>query len=156
MKLEEAIGELLRARGLTLATAESCTGGLVADRLTDVSGSSDYFMGGAVTYSNASKTRWLQVPPAVFETQGAVSEACAKAMAEGALRAFDTNVAVATTGIAGPTGATPQKPVGLVYIAVAHGETTVRHQVHPGTRRQVKEAAAEAALTLLLEVLRGA
>jgi PncC family amidohydrolase len=140
-----------------VATAESCTGGGVAARLTSVSGSSAYVHGGIVAYSNEAKIALLGVDPDIIASVGAVSEECALAMAEGARRAFGAAWAVSTTGIAGPTGATPTKPVGLVYIAVAgpDGARCERH-VFPGDRAAVTDAATEAALALLLEaVMRG-
>ena len=138
------------ARG-SVATAESCTGGGVAARLTRVSGSSAYVQGGIVAYSNEAKIALLGVAAGIIETRGAVSEECALAMAEGARRAFDVTWAVSTTGIAGPTGATPTKPVGLVYIAVAgpDGGHCEEH-VFPGDRAAVTAAATNAALRLLL------
>ena len=136
---------------LTIAAAESCTGGEVAHRITAVPGSSAYFLGSIVTYSNDTKRTLLGVPSAILETRGAVSAECARAMAEGARRVFGADLAVATTGIAGPGGATPRKPVGLVYIALASptGVTTEEHHF-PGDRGDVVAAAAEAALQLLL------
>ena len=119
MNLEERIGALLAARGLSLVTAESCTGGLVGHRLTNVSGSSSYYLGGLVTYSNRLKEQLLGVPPATLEEHGAVSEATARAMARGARLRLDADLALAVTGISGPTGGTPQKPVGLVYVALS-------------------------------------
>lgn len=138
--------------GGPVATAESCTGGGVAARLTRVSGSSAYVQGGIVAYSNEAKISLLGVDPGIIATAGAVSEACALAMARGARAAFAARWAVSTTGIAGPTGATPAKPVGLVFIAVAGpaGETCERH-VFPGDRAAVTAAATERALGMLLE-----
>lgn len=137
---------------LTIATAESCTGGGVAAALTSLAGSSDYVMGGIVSYSNAAKANLLGVSQAILDTRGAVSEECARAMAEGARRALGTDVAVSTTGIAGPGGGTARKPVGLVYVAVADddGVTAVGHQF-AGDRRAVTSAATQAALDMLLE-----
>ena len=136
----------------TVAAAESCSGGEVAHRITSVAGSSSYFLGSIVAYANGAKVALLGVPQAILDTQGAVSEACARAMAEGARRAFGADVAVSTTGIAGPGGATPRKPVGLVYVACAGPEGTVCHEHRfPGDRRAVVDAAAEAALRLLVD-----
>lgn len=152
--LEQVIGEVLRQRGMTLAAAESCSGGLLASLITDVPGSSDYFVGGVVAYSNAVKERVLGVPRRILETVGAVSPECAQAMAEGVRRLLGADLALATTGIAGPTGATPQKPVGLVYIALAHPDgVEVREHRFVGGRRGNKHSAAQAALELLLEFL---
>jgi nicotinamide-nucleotide amidase len=144
-----------QARGLTLATAESCTGGLVSAALTAIPGSSATVACGFVTYSNAAKTRMLGVPAALLEPPGpgAVSEAVARAMAEGALANSDADLAVAITGIAGPGGATPGKPVGLVHFAAARRglPTRTRHAVFPGDRDAVRLAAAETALVMLRE-----
>jgi PncC family amidohydrolase len=137
---------------LTIATAESCTGGGVAAALTSLAGSSDYVMGGIVSYSNVAKANLLGVSQEILETRGAVSPECARAMAEGARRALGTDLAVSTTGIAGPGGGTARKPVGLVYIAVAdhQGATAVEHHF-TGDRAAVTNAATEAALVMLLE-----
>lgn len=142
--------EQLRERGLTLATAESCTGGLVAARLTDVPGSSDVFTGGVVAYSNGVKHGELDVPEDVLATYGAVSAETAAAMAEGARRRLDADVAVSVTGIAGPDGGTPEKPVGLVYLHAAgpDGERTLRLEL-PGDRETVRLRATTAALHLV-------
>jgi PncC family amidohydrolase len=137
---------------LTVAAAESCTGGEVAHRITAIAGSSNYFLGSIVSYSNEAKVGLLGVPREVIDNHGAVSEECARAMAEGARRVFAADVAVSTTGIAGPGGATRRKPVGLVYLAVAgaQGVACQRHQF-AGDRQAVIDAAAEAALGLLVE-----
>jgi nicotinamide-nucleotide amidase len=142
--------ERARQVGWSLGTAESCTGGLVAVRLTEIPGSSDVFLGSAVCYSNRLKTELVDVPPAVIEAHGAVSEAVARAMAEGACRRLGVDLAVAVTGIAGPDGGTPQKPVGLVWFAAAdrHG-TVARSSVVLGTRREIRARGAQAALNLL-------
>lgn len=120
--MESVVGALLAERGLSVATAESCTGGLIAERITDVPGSSDYFNGGVVAYSNEAKASLLGVPAALIEKHGAVSEPVARAMAEGAREKFGSDFAVATTGISGPSGGTPEKPVGLVWIALSIGK----------------------------------
>jgi len=148
---EVRLATLLADGATTIAAAESCTGGEVAHRITSVAGSSAYFLGSIVAYANSAKEHLLGVPASVIETRGAVSAECALAMAEGARRAFGAEVAVATTGIAGPGGATPRKPVGLVYIAVATpaGGEVEEHYV-AGDRAAVVDAAAEAALSLLL------
>ncbi len=140
----------LQARGLWIATAESCTGGLVAAALTAIAGSSACVHGGFVTYSNAQKMTMLGVPAAVLDRDGAVSAACARAMAEGAMTATGADIAVSTTGIAGPGGATADKPVGLVFVAAARrgGETRVRRFVLPGDRAAVRAATVVAALDL--------
>jgi nicotinamide-nucleotide amidase len=152
--LAGVVGALLTAKGLTLAVAESCTGGLITDRMTDVSGSSLYLERGAVTYSNASKIALLNVPPEILAEHGAVSEPTAKRMAEGIRTAAGVYFGLSTTGIAGPTGAVPEKPVGTVYIALATPSGTVcRHFVFHRDRRNVKVAAAHTALMMLREYL---
>jgi len=152
--LEGIVGSLLTRRGLTLAVAESCTGGLIADRLTDVSGSSLYLDRGAVTYSNASKVALLNVPEAILAEFGAVSEPTARRMAEGIRKTAGVDLGLSTTGIAGPTGAVPGKPVGTVYIALASASGTVcRHCLFHRDRRKVKVAAAHTALMMLREYL---
>lgn len=136
---------------LSVATAESCTGGNVAAALTSVAGSSDYVQGGIVSYSNEAKASLLGVSRETLATHGAVSAECAREMAAGARRVFGTDLAVATTGIAGPGGATARKPVGLVYIAVAGPDDVAATEHHfPGDRAAVTQAATHQALTLLL------
>lgn len=150
--LEARLHALLSAPArLSVATAESCTGGGVAHRITSVAGSSDYFLGGIVAYANSAKMTLLGVPEEILERRGAVSEECALEMAEGACRVFGADIAVSTTGIAGPNGGTARKPVGLVYLAVA-GPLGLACQEHhfPGGRAAVIAAAEEAALELLL------
>lgn len=139
---------------LSIATAESCTGGSVAASLTSIAGSSDYVMGGIVSYSNAAKANLLGVSQEILETRGAVSPECARAMATGARLALGADFAVSTTGIAGPGGGTARKPVGLVYIAVAdrEGARAVEHHFS-GDRGAVTKAATEAALAMLLECI---
>ena len=140
------------ARGLTVATAESCTGGLVAHLITEVPGSSGYLVGGVVAYSNAVKERELGVPAALLAAHGAVSALVAIAMAEGARDRLRADLGVGVTGVAGPDGGTADKPVGLVYVAVAgHGEPVVRRYLWPGDRAANKRDSAQAALELLLE-----
>jgi nicotinamide-nucleotide amidase len=148
--LEAVIGELLRARRCTIATAESCTGGLLSSRLTDVPGSSDYVQQGVVCYSDQSKTDWLGVPQALIEAHGAVSEPVATAMAAGILAKTSADVGVGITGIAGPGGGTPEKPVGTVAIAVSvRGDARVRTFQFVGGRDMVKFQASQAALNML-------
>jgi len=148
---EERLNRLLADGRLTLATAESLTGGGVSGRLTSVAGSSAYVLGGIVAYANGAKRDLLGVPQAVLDGVGAVSDACARAMAEGARRAFGADVAVATTGIAGPGGATARKPVGLVYVAVAGPAGTACEEFRfGGDRGAVTAAATQAALAMLL------
>ena len=154
----ERVLAALRARGLRLAAAESCTGGLVAAALTAVPGSSDVVERGLVTYSNEAKTELLGVPAATIAAHGAVSEAVARAMAEGALRASRADVAVAVTGIAGPGGATPTKPVGRVHLACARREAATLHRAMDyGAigRDAVREAAVGDALGLVLALVEG-
>ncbi|MGQ9477425.1 MAG: CinA family protein [Candidatus Bipolaricaulia bacterium] len=154
MGLEEEIGALLRERGLTLATAESCTGGLLGHMITNVPGSSDYFLGGVVAYSNAAKERLLGVRAETLAKEGAVSEAVALEMARGARRLFGADLALATTGIAGPGGGTEEKPVGLIYIALVtpDRELCERH-IWSSDREGNKRRSAERALELLLGYL---
>jgi nicotinamide-nucleotide amidase len=143
------VAAAIRARGFRLALAESCTGGLLAHLLTSES-ASDYLVAGFVTYANEAKERLLGVPAKMLEEHGAVSECVAKAMAEGAARAMGVELGVSITGIAGPTGDTPEKPLGLVYYAVAHpGGVEVRHRVFPGDRPRVQRFAAYAAMQLI-------
>lgn len=149
VRLNRLLGDPAR---LSVAAAESCSGGEVAHRITAIAGSSVYFLGSIVAYSNEAKIELLGVSPEIIETRGAVSEECARAMAEGVRRAFGADVAVSTTGIAGPGGATARKPVGLVYTALAdaNGVTCQEHHFS-GDRKAVVDAAAEAALRLLVE-----
>lgn len=145
-----ALLTLLEARSMTLAVAESCTGGLVSELLTDVPGSSRSFVGGAVTYSNGLKTALLGVSEALLRAHGAVSREVAEAMAEGARTRLGADIGLALTGIAGPGGGTTEKPVGLVHWAVATADgLTAREQVFPGDRAQVRRRAAYAGLALL-------
>src|SRR4051812_37896347 len=142
--------ERARQLGWSLGTAESCTGGLVGVRLTEIPGSSDVFQGSAVCYSNRLKTELVDVPSALIDAHGAVSEAVARAMAEGACRRLGVDLAVAVTGVAGPGGGTPEKPVGLVWYAAADRDgTAARSSVFLGTRREIRARAAQAALNLL-------
>ncbi len=152
--LEAVVGALLRARGLRLALAESCTGGLVAERITRVPGSSDYFVFGAVTYANEAKERVLGVPAETLRRWGAVSRQTALAMAEGARALMDADVAVAITGIAGPTGGTPEKPVGTVYFGLSAREGSWwRKGSFTGDRETIRRWSAQEALTLLRSYL---
>jgi PncC family amidohydrolase len=152
--LEVEIGELLTANNLKMALAESCTGGLVGHRLTEVAGSSTYFLGGIVAYSYEAKERLLGVRHHTIYDFGAVSAETALEMARGARRAFATDIGLSITGIAGPTGGTPDKPVGLVYIALSTrtGERCERH-VWDSDRSGNKARSAEAALDLLCRYL---
>ncbi|MFL6234407.1 MAG: competence/damage-inducible protein A [Thermoanaerobaculia bacterium] len=151
--LESVVGDLLRAAGATLTAAESCTGGLFSQRITAVAGSSDYFLGAAVTYSNELKTRLVGVPAEMIVEHGAVSEPVARAMAEGVRRELGSDWGVGITGIAGPGGGSEEKPVGTVHLAVAgprDGEVEHRHVRLPGDRNRVRRFATQ----ILLEMLR--
>jgi nicotinamide-nucleotide amidase len=149
-RLHEVVAALLLERRLTLALAESCTGGMLAGRLTDVPGSSAFLERGYVTYSNRSKVETLGVDPALLERVGAVSAETAQAMAEGARRASGADIGLGITGIAGPGGGTPEKPVGLVFVAMsgAAGDR-VRRAHFPGDRGRVRRQAVNAALDMI-------
>ena len=150
----EALAQRLQARGWMLATAESCTGGLIAAACTDLSGSSNWFERGFVTYSNEAKSELLAVDAALIERNGAVSEVVARAMAFGAVRHSRAQVSVAVTGVAGPTGGTPQKPVGTVWFGFqVDGQLTSETQRFDGDRAAVREATVRHALRRLLELL---
>jgi len=152
--LAEVVAKRMTDAGLTLALAESCTGGLLGKRLTDVPGASLFLAGGVVAYSNHVKQAVLRVPADVLARDGAVSEASACAMAAGARRALDADAALAITGIAGPDGGTAEKPVGTVWIAAALGERTeTRRFLFPGSRDEVRQRSAQAALEALLRML---
>ena len=148
--LEQVAGELLRWRGYSLATAESCTGGLLAGRVSEVGGSSEYFLEGVVTYSNEAKMRMLGVPTAMLEEHGAVSEPVACAMATGVRKLAGATFGIGVTGIAGPGGGSEEKPVGLVYIALADEDNvTARKFIFPGDRQFIRILSVNAALDLL-------
>jgi PncC family amidohydrolase len=152
---EEQIGEILRRRNLTLATAESCTGGLVSHRLTNVPGSSDYFLGGIVAYANATKMAQLGVQAETLEIYGAVSQETAMEMASGVRQRLNADIGVSVSGIAGPGGGSVEKPVGLTWIGVsAEGYSQARKYLWSGDRSAVKEQSAQAALELVLGYLR--
>jgi competence/damage-inducible protein CinA-like protein len=152
--IEEIVLSLCRSRGLTLAAAESCTGGMVAERLTSVPGASDVFAGSIVTYSNSSKHHLLGVPDELLERHGAVSAEVAAAMASGASLQLKADVAVAVTGIAGPGGGTPEKPVGLVYLHAVSPDGERARELHvPGEREQVRRRSTVAALHLVRTLL---
>jgi len=142
---------LYRAKGLTLATAESCTGGLVAAAITAVPGSSAVLDRGFVTYSNAAKTELLGVPAGLIDSVGAVSEAVARRMAQGAKQRAGVDLAVSVTGVAGPDGGSPQKPVGTVWfgLATADGQVFTHHRLFPGDRQAIRAASTLFALQLL-------
>jgi nicotinamide-nucleotide amidase len=148
--LEEIAGALLKQKGYTLATAESCTGGLLAGRITDIPGSSDYFLEGLITYSNESKCRLLGVPEKLIEEHGAVSEEVATAMAEGVRKLAHSTFGIGITGIAGPSGGSAEKPVGLIYLGLAEEtQSTARKFLFPGDRTFIRTLAVNAALDLL-------
>jgi nicotinamide-nucleotide amidase len=151
--LETVIVRLLTAKSATLAIAESCTGGFLAHRITNVPGASAVFLSGYITYSNEAKSASIAVDPATILEHGAVSEPVARAMAEGALAKSGATFALATTGIAGPGGGSEAKPVGTAYIALAGGETVVRHLFFPSDRETFKQLATQMALNLLRERL---
>lgn len=149
--LEQIVGYYLQMRGATLATAESCTGGMLAERLTKVSGSSRYFLGGAVVYSNDLKTGFCDVPPLMIAEHGAVSKPVAAALAEGIRKRCKATLGVGITGVAGPTGGTEQKPVGLVFIALADatGKTEVVERKFTGDRDRIRLFATQQALDMV-------
>lgn len=152
--IEEQLAQLLLARHLTLGTAESCTGGNIAHRITTIPGSSAYFLGGVVSYSNAVKQEVLGVGEETLEQWGAVSRPVVEQMARGVRRVLHCDCAVATSGIAGPGGATADKPVGTVWIAVLYKDELKTSLFHfKGDRRQVISQSSEAALSMLLELL---
>lgn len=152
--LENNVLAACKARGLHIATAESCTGGLIAERITAIPGSSSVFLGSVVSYANSVKRDVLGVPQQILDYAGAVSHECAKAMAAGARRLLRTDIAVAVTGIAGPDGGTPQKPVGLVYLAVATAKTLkAERHLYKGDRASIRRQASDRALELFLEAV---
>jgi nicotinamide-nucleotide amidase len=154
--LEEVVAGLLTEKKLTIAVAESCTGGLITNRLTDVAGSSDYLERGLVTYSNAAKTSMLGVDAKIIEKHGAVSEETARLMAEGVRKLSCTDLGLSSTGIAGPTGGSKEKPVGTVYLALADSQQTIcRHYNFRWDRRRNKHVFSEAALLMLKNQLQG-
>jgi len=150
--VEARIVQVLTHEGLWLATAESCTGGLIAHRITSVPGASECFLGGVVAYSNTLKTDLLGVSPGTLAAAGAVSPDTARQMAEGARDRYRADISVAVTGIAGPGGGSPEKPVGLVFIAVAWtGGCDVARHAFSGTREDVKQQTADTALAMVWE-----
>jgi nicotinamide-nucleotide amidase len=152
--LAELVLEAARSQQLRLAVAESCTGGLVGTRLTEIPGSSDVFVGGVIAYENRVKQEELGVSAELLERHGAVSEPVAQAMAEGAVRRFRVPAAVSVTGIAGPGGGSEAKPVGTVWIGtLVNGDTASRRFLFPGTRHEIRARAAQAALHMLLRIM---
>lgn len=154
MEIEEKIGRILKEKGLTIAVAESCTGGLIASRITNISGASEYFEAGFITYSNKAKTSFLSVPEGIITRYGAVSFEVAKLMAEGVRNIAGVDIGVSVTGIAGPAGGTLEKPVGTVFVGLATGEgTSVRNFLFTGNRLEIKQQTSEAALTFVADYL---
>ncbi|MSQ23830.1 MAG: CinA family protein [Chloroflexi bacterium] len=152
--LGQVLGAALNRRGWTLAVAESCTGGNLAGAITSVAGASRYMKGGIVAYANEVKELLLGVPKETLETHGAVSEPTARAMAEGVRIRLATQMGVGITGVAGPDGGSAEKPVGLVFVAVATPEGTVtRHDIWPGDRTEVRAASVRAALRLMIDCI---
>jgi nicotinamide-nucleotide amidase len=148
--MEEVVARELTLRQATIATAESCTGGLLAERLTRISGSSAYFLGGVVSYSNTLKSAWVDVPAEIIESRGAVSSEVAVALADGIRRRTGATIGVGITGIAGPTGGTPEKPVGTVHVAIADASGSKERGVrYPGERDRIRWQASQTALDLV-------
>lgn len=154
-RLSKDLIEMLTRRGLMIVTAESCTGGLIAGALTEFAGSSAAVHGGYVTYANAAKQAMIEVPEETLKQFGAVSEQTARAMAEGAIRVSGVAIAIAVTGVAGPGGGSPEKPVGLVHFACATADKTLhlRHEFGDLGRKNIRLATVERALQLVLESL---
>jgi PncC family amidohydrolase len=155
--LEVVVGELLLLHGLWLATAESCTGGLISHLITNVSGSSTYYLGGVTAYANEAKIRLLGVNPETLEQYGAVSEQTVLEMARGIRYALGADIGISVSGIAGPLGGTPDKPVGTVWIGLSSAQVKLaRNYLWAGDRLSIKEQSAQAALQLLVEHLQAA
>lgn len=156
LKLEENIAEILKEHSLIISVAESCTGGLLSSRLTDISGSSEYIRANFVTYSNESKQALLDVKDETLRIYGAVSEQCAREMSEGLYRKTNADIAISTTGIAGPTGATETKPVGLMYVGITNRYKSIvqEFKLNPKFDRiRMKQEFAQCALQMLLDSL---
>ncbi len=155
--LEEIVASLLIKKGLTISVAESCTGGLVSHRLTNISGSSNYYKCGIISYSNQAKSIFLKVDNELIKEKGAVSPEVAREMAVGIRTSAHTDIGLGITGIAGPTGATPRKPVGLVYIALSSRTKQISQKfIFSGNREEIKWKASQAALDILRKYLIGA
>lgn len=155
LQFSAELGQLLRERGWTCASAESCTGGLIGSWITSIAGSSDYFSGGIIAYSNSAKVSLLGVEQSTLDSVGAVSAGCAREMAQGARRAFGAHVGISSTGIAGPGGATARKPVGLIYVAAATPDLVeVRELRLDGDRLENIHASAVAAMELALHLVK--
>ena len=156
VSLEQRLVSYCSEFHLSIALAESCTGGLIAERITSIPGASVCFKGGVVSYANEVKQALLGVSPAILEIEGAVSETCAQAMADGARRACQADIGISVTGIAGPGGATPSKPVGLVFIGIATPKgVSAKKFLFSGDRASIRQQAADAALQLALESANG-
>ncbi|HEY3419272.1 MAG TPA: CinA family protein [Methanomassiliicoccales archaeon] len=154
MTLEQELGNIARAKGITVSLAESCTGGLASDLVTNVPGSSAYFLGALICYSDRSKIEMLGVKEGTITYQGAVSEQCALEMAVGVRNRFHSDLGVSVTGIAGPGGERPGKPVGLVYFAVDDGENVwTERMLFDGDRARVKRSAADYLIGLIIRAL---
>jgi PncC family amidohydrolase len=154
VRSEERIGILLKERGLRISLAESCTGGLIAKRITDIPGASDYFEMAIVSYSNKAKERFLGVPADILASKGAVSGEVARLMAEGVRNTAGTDLGLALTGIAGPGGGTPEKPVGTVYVSLAGpGVSIVRRFLFMGNRDDIRQETCSEALAAVLKYL---
>ena len=152
--IAKILGDKLVEMGLTVATAESCTGGLIGDTITNIPGSSRYFLGGIIAYSNEAKINILGVKRETIERYGAVSEECAKEMAIGVSGLFHADVGISTTGIAGPGGGTEEKPIGLVYIGIyVNGQIFVKRYLFKGNRVEIKRKIAERAIMDAIEIL---
>ncbi len=155
MTLEQKVGELLKKNRQTLSVAESCSGGLLGHRLTNIAGSSKYFLGGVIVYANKTKIKLLGVEPCLINKFGAVSQPVAKEMATNVRKILKTDFGISITGIAGPTGGTKEKPVGLTYIAVASSRKIMCQEFYfKGPRLAIKTQATESALKLLLEIIK--
>jgi len=155
MTLEEQLGEKLRERKITIAVAESCTGGLLGSRITDVPGSSEYFLGGVIAYQNEVKESLLHVPQDVIASHGAVSAQTVEAMASGCRELFKCDIAVSITGIAGPGGGSAEKPVGLTYIGLTTASGVISRRFQwDGSRIQNKESSVRAAMEMILATLK--
>ncbi len=153
--LSNQLAKILVVRQLTVSTAESCTGGLLSHMLTSVSGSSQYFIGGVIAYSNEIKVKALGVSQAILVEHGAVSQYSALAMAKGIRQSFQTDIGLSTTGIAGPTGGTPEKPVGRVWIGISTPEKTIAYENHfSGDRDDIKHQTVSVLLSILLDLIK--
>lgn len=154
VRIEEEVFKLLKENKVTITTAESCTGGLIAGTLVNVAGISEFFMEGYVTYSNEAKEKILQVAHETLEVHGAVSQETAREMALGAAKTAESDMSIVSTGIAGPDGGTKDKPVGLVYLACCYkGSVKVEKNIFPGNRSQVRQQSVQRALELVRDTL---